>query len=195
MSSELAIVTGYVILNAALAVPFMLAARADFQRQGKWSLSTAVFSGIIMHGHFLATVALAWLDRGGLFEPNIISFAVGGALFLGGAYVIFLGRLAYGSQERVYGLLEDALIQHGINERTRNPQYVGYAAMFFGSTIVAGSGLAALAAFSFLVLIHLFITWVEEPHMRRRFGEAYDEYSARVGRYGNLFPGLGRRGR
>lgn len=39
MSSELAIVTGYVILNAVLAVPFMLAARADFQRRGKWSLS------------------------------------------------------------------------------------------------------------------------------------------------------------
>ena len=195
MSSELAIVTGYVILNAVLAVPFMLAARADFQRRGKWSLSTAVFSGLIMHGHFLATVVLAWLDRGSLFEPNVISLAVGSAVFLGGAYVIVLGRLAYGSQERVYGLLEDTLIQHGIYERTRNPQYVGYAAMFFGSTIVAGSGLAALAAFSFVVVIHLFITWVEEPHMRRRFGEAFDEYSARVGRYGNLFPGLSRHGR
>ena len=43
MSSELAIVTGYVILNAVLAVPFMLAARADFHvtplPSRKWRIS------------------------------------------------------------------------------------------------------------------------------------------------------------
>ncbi|WP_138512763.1 PEMT/PEM2 family methyltransferase [Maricaulis alexandrii] len=183
MSPLLTIVVGYVLINAVLAVPFTLQARADFQRQGKWSRPTAVFSGVIMHGHFLATLGLAWLDRGSLFAPNLISLALGGALFLGGAFVIFLGRYAYGSQERVYGLLEDELIQHGIYQRTRNPQYVGYGAMFVGSAVAAGSTFALLSAISFLVIIHVFITWVEEPHMKRTFGEAFERYAGTVRRY------------
>ena len=183
MSPLLTIVVGYVLINAVLSVPFTLQARADFRRQGKWSRSTAVFSGLIMHGHFLATIALAWLDRGSLYVPSLISLALGAGLFLGGAYIIFLGRYAYGSQERVYGLLEDELIQHGIYQRTRNPQYVGYGAMFVGSAIAAGSTFALLSAISFLAIIHVFITWVEEPHMRRTFGDKFDQYAGQVGRY------------
>lgn len=183
MSSLLTLVVGYVLINGVLAVPFTLQARADFRRQGKWSRPTAIFSGLIMHGHFLATIVLAWLDRGSLFAPNLISVAIGGTLFLGGAFVIFLGRYAYGSQERVYGLLEDELIQHGVYQRTRNPQYVGYGAMFVGSAIAAGSAFALLSAFSFLVIIHVFITWVEEPHMRRTFGETFEQYASSVRRY------------
>ena len=113
----------------------------------------------------------------------MISLALGAGLFLGGAYIIFLGRYAYGSQERVYGLLEDELIQHGIYQRTRNPQYVGYGAMFVGSAIAAGSTFALLSAISFLAIIHVFITWVEEPHMRRTFGDTFDQYAGQVGRY------------
>ena len=183
MSPLLVGVVAYILLTAALSIPFMLRARSEFRQQGKWSPMTAAFSGLIMHGHFLATIALAWLDRGSLFAPNLISLALGGGLFLGGAYVIFLGRYAYGSQERVYGLLEDELIQHGIYRRTRNPQYVGYSGMFLGAAIAAGSGLAMLSALVFTAIIHVFITWVEEPHMRRTFGDAFGKYAQKVRRY------------
>ena len=183
MSPLLVGVVAYILLTAALSIPFMLRARSEFRQQGKWSPMTAAFSGLIMHGHFLATIALAWLDRGSLYAPSLISLALGAGLFLGGAYIIFLGRYAYGSQERVYGLLEDELIQHGIYQRTRNPQYVGYGAMFVGSAIAAGSTFALLSAISFLAIIHVFITWVEEPHMRRTFGDTFDQYAGQVGRY------------
>jgi len=176
-------VVAYTLITAALSIPFMLRARSEFRQQGKWSPLTAAFSGLIMHGHFVATIALAWLDRGSLFAPNLISLALGGGLFLGGAYVTFLGRYAYGSQERVYGLLEDELIQHGIYRRTRNPQYVGYSGMFLGAAIAAGSGLAMLSALVFTAIIHVFITWVEEPHMRRTFGDAFGKYAQKVRRY------------
>ena len=183
MSPLLTGVVAYVLITAAFSIPFMFRARSEFRQQGKWSPLTAAFSGLIMHGHFLATIALAWLDRDSLFAPNLISLAVGGGLFLGGAYVIFLGRYAYGSQERVYGLLEDELIQHGIYKRTRNPQYVGYSGMFLGAAIAAGSGLAMLSALAFVAIIHVFITWVEEPHMRRTFGDAFSQYAQKVRRY------------
>lgn len=174
---------GYVMVNAVLAIPFMLRARADFKQQGKWSWSTGVMSGVIMHGHFLATTALAWLDRGSLFPSNMMTLAIGIALFSGGAFVIVLGRYAYGSQQRVYGLLEDELIQHGVYKRTRNPQYVGYASMFIGTAIASGSVLALVSATLFIVIIHVFITYVEEPHLRRIFGNGFIRYTKAVGRY------------
>jgi len=183
MSPLLIGVVAYVLITAALSIPFMLRARSEFRQQGKWSPMTAVISGLIMHGHFIATLALSWLDRGSLYAPSIFVASVGAALFLGGAVVIYLGRYAYGSQQRVYGLLEDELIQHGIYRRTRNPQYVGYSGMFLGAAIAAGSGLAMLSALAFMAIIHVFITWVEEPHMRRTFGDAFGQYAQKVRRY------------
>ena len=158
MSTLLATVIAYFIINALIAIPFMLRARTEFKIQGRWSILTAVVSGFIMHGHFLATLALAWLDHGSLYASTVLTMAVGAVLFIGGAMIIYFGRFAYGSQKRVYGLLEDELIQHGIYRRTRNPQYVGYDAMFLGVAIAAGSGLALLSAIAFIVIIHVFIT-------------------------------------
>ena len=183
MSPLLIGVVAYVILTAAASLPFMLKAKAEFEHQGKWSPPTAVMSGVIMHGHFIATLTLSLLDRGSLFAPSPIMVAIGTILFFGGAAVIYLGRYAYGSQQRVYGLLEDELIQHGIYRHTRNPQYVGYAAMFLGAAIVAGSGLALISTLFFIAIIHVFIIWVEEPHMRRTFGETFDGYAQKVRRY------------
>ena len=55
--------------------------------------------------------------------------------------------------------------------------------MFVGSAVAAGSTFALLSAISFLVIIHVFITWVEEPHMKRTFGETFEQYARIVSRY------------
>ncbi|MEA1941906.1 MAG: PEMT/PEM2 methyltransferase family protein [Pseudomonadota bacterium] len=173
----------YILLNAVIAIPFMMQARRDFARQGRWSRATAAWSGLVMHGQALATAALAIADRGSLWPVSGISLTAGGALFAAGAAVIAAGRLAYGNQERVYGLLEDRLIEGGIYRVTRNPQYVGYAAMFFGAAVAGGSGLALASAVLFALTVHIFITRIEEPHLRRAFGEAYTAYCERIRRY------------
>jgi protein-S-isoprenylcysteine O-methyltransferase Ste14 len=183
MSPQLTIVVGYVLINAVLAVLFTLQARADFRRLGKWSRPTALLSGLVMHGHFLATIVLAWLDRGSLFAANMTTLTIGTALFFAGAYIIFLGRYAYGSQQRVYGMLEDKLIRHGIYKRTRNPQYVGYGSMFAGAAIASGSGFALISTLLFMAIIHVFITQVEEPHLKQAFGEDFGQYTKAVPRY------------
>jgi len=140
-------------------------------------------SGALMHGHFLAHMALSWLDRGSLFTPGLAGLLAGASLFLAGAVVIALGRRAYGEVARVYGLKEDELITVGVYRWTRNPQYVGYAAMFFGAVIASGSALATVSAILFAVFIHVFITRVEEPQMQRVFAETFEAYRRRVRRY------------
>lgn len=173
----------YIALNAAVSLVWLRFAGRDFKKLGRWTRPVAVASGILMHGQALASWALAYADRGSLYSPGLASISTGVILFLAGAGVIAAGRLAYGSQERVYGLLEDELIETGIYRWTRNPQYTGYALMFFGASLAWGSGLAFLATAVFLIFVHLFITRVEEPHLRRVFGPAYADYCHRVRRY------------
>ncbi len=173
----------YIVANAVLAVPFMVRARREFRRLGKWSPVTAVWSGIVMHGQALATAALAFADRGSLWPVTGLGLVAGAGVLLAGAAIIGAGRLAYGDQRRVYGLVEDRLIETGIYRITRNPQYVGYAAMFFGAAMASGSVLALASAAVFAVTAHIFITRIEEPHLRRVFGPAFEAYCLRTRRY------------
>lgn len=172
-----------IILNAVLALPMALLVRRDFARLGRVSWPMAIWTGAAMHGHALASFVLAWIDCGGLYQPGPLSLIAGGGVLALGAFVIYLGRRAYGDQARVYGLKEDTLIEQGIYRRSRNPQYFGYGLMFLGAALAGGSGLALVFALAFAGFIHLYIRHVEEPHLSRIFGGAYTEYCKRVGRY------------
>ena len=63
-----------------------------------------------MNVHAAVTFALAWLDRGSLSEPSPISMALGLVIASVGGGLIAAGRREYASRSRVYGLLEDKLI-------------------------------------------------------------------------------------
>ena len=52
------------LLNALCAVPMALRVRYDFALNGRVSLPIAVWSGVTVYVHLMATFALAWLDRG-----------------------------------------------------------------------------------------------------------------------------------
>ncbi|WP_417494459.1 methyltransferase [Maricaulis sp.] len=170
-------------LIALAAIPFMLLARRDFARMGRWSWPVAILSGVLMHGLALSVLGLALSDRGSLYAVSPLSLAAGLTLAGAGWWMIHLGRRQYGSRARVYGLREDELIEQGIYRRSRNPQYVGYFGLMLGSALAAGSILALGGAIVFAAFIHVFITWVEEPHLRREFANAYLAYCGRVRRY------------
>ena len=171
------------VANAILTLPMALLVKRDFARLGRVSWSVAIWTGLAMHGHALATFAMAWLDRGSAYGATLWSLLPGGAITVLGACVIYLGRKAYGDQARVYGLKENELIEHGIYRRSRNPQYLGYWLMFVGAATASGSLLAFGFAFIFALLVHGYISIVEEPHLKRHFGADYTLYCQRVARY------------
>lgn len=175
--------TTLMIANAILTLPMALLVKWDFARLGRVSWPLAIWTGLAMHGHALATFGIAWLDRSSAYQPSLWSLLPGGVIAVLGAYVIYLGRKAYGDQARVYGLKENELIEHGIYRRSRNPQYLGYWLMFVGAATASGSLLAFLFAVAFALLVHGYITIVEEPHLKRHFGADYTQYCRRVGRY------------
>lgn len=169
--------------NAALSVVMAMLIRRDFRCRGRASLVMAIWSGMAMHGHAALSVTIAWLDRGSLYPLMASTLLVGCAVAGCGAWVIILGRRAYGSVARVYGLREDQLIARGVYRYTRNPQYLGYLALVLGLTIAAGSAWALGFSMLFALIIHGYICGVEEPHLQRIFGTAYAHYCQRVARY------------
>ncbi len=76
-----------------------------------------------------------------------------------------------------------SLVRGGLYRYSRNPMYVGVLAVLVGEAILyASTALAAygLAVFGFFYLI---VTRFEEPHLRRRDGESFEQYRREVPRW------------
>ena len=75
------------------------------------------------------------------------------------------------------------LVVRGLYRYMRNPMYLSVTMIILGEALVAHSvALAVYWAFWF-VCANLFVVAYEEPTLRLRFGESYDEYTQRVGRW------------
>ena len=75
------------------------------------------------------------------------------------------------------------LVVSGLYRYVRNPMYVAVLSLIFGQGLLFGSvpvleyGLVVWAGFFAFVLLY------EEPTLRRKFGQEYEDYCARVGRW------------
>jgi protein-S-isoprenylcysteine O-methyltransferase Ste14 len=65
----------------------------------------------------------------------------------------------------------------------RNPMYLSAIATFSGLGLYLRSFAVLGFAAAWFLLIHLFVIFIEEPGLQRRFGRAYDEYRHRVPRW------------
>ena len=75
-----------------------------------------------------------------------------------------------------------ALVLHGPYRHVRNPMISGVTFVLFGEAALLHSLPHALWATLFLLLNLVYIPWVEEPQLERRFGDAYREYCRNVPR-------------
>ena len=67
--------------------------------------------------------------------------------------------------------------------RTRNPMYLGYAAVVAAEAWLLRSVALAAYGVAFFALMHLYVTRIEEPGLERRFGDAYRRYCEAVPRW------------
>ena len=75
------------------------------------------------------------------------------------------------------------LVVNGLYRYVRNPMYVGVVLILAGEAWVFWSGGLAIYAGGFFAVANLFIVVHEEPALRRKFGESYDEYMRTVPRW------------
>ena len=75
------------------------------------------------------------------------------------------------------------LVIRGLYRFTRNPTYLGVAAMIFGQAIIYHSQPVMIYGCAVVVAFTLFVWLYEEPHLRRTFGQQYEDYCRRVPRW------------
>ena len=113
------------------------------------------------------------------------------SLLLGGA-IYFRCLFDFGVTGRGTPAPIDApkhLVARGLYRHVRNPMYIGVLliivswALFFESKEILGYSVAVGLFF------HLFVVFVEEPLLGRKFGESYSSYCKKVGRWLPKFAG------
>ncbi len=92
-----------VLANVVSAFPMACFVKKDFARIGRVSWRVAIWTSITMHGHAIVTFGMAWIGRESFYTANIWILLLGIFILVGGTYLIYLGRKAYGDRERVYG--------------------------------------------------------------------------------------------
>jgi protein-S-isoprenylcysteine O-methyltransferase Ste14 len=75
------------------------------------------------------------------------------------------------------------LVVKGLYKYSRNPMYVGVMMMLIGEAVFFQSGSLWIYLVLFLIIFNLFIVLVEEPRLRRDFGEDYYQYCQKVRRW------------
>jgi protein-S-isoprenylcysteine O-methyltransferase Ste14 len=75
------------------------------------------------------------------------------------------------------------LVVSGLYRFVRNPMYLGVTAIQLGEALATQSMPVAVYWAAWFAVVNIFVIGYEEPALRRQFGEEYDEYARRVGRW------------
>jgi len=75
------------------------------------------------------------------------------------------------------------LVVRGLYRYVRNPMYLSVTVILLGEVLLAWSRALLLYWAVWVVLVNVFVTWYEEPALRRQFGESYERYARNVRRW------------
>jgi protein-S-isoprenylcysteine O-methyltransferase Ste14 len=75
------------------------------------------------------------------------------------------------------------LVVRGLYRYVRNPMYLSVTTIVLGEVLLTRSSALATYWVIWFIAANLFVMGYEEPTLRHEFGEQYDEYCRRVGRW------------
>jgi protein-S-isoprenylcysteine O-methyltransferase Ste14 len=125
---------------------------------------------------------------GGWWSLGWILFALGALIYLlclynflaaGGTPAIFFTRPI----RALLGEEPQQVVRSGLYRYSRNPMYLGVFTAIAGQAIVYRSLRIAVYLAIAIVFFHCVVVFLEEPHLARARGPAYDEYRRRVPRW------------
>ena len=79
-------------------------------------------------------------------------------------------------------------VVQGLYQYVRNPMYISYLFSYLGIYFWHGSLLLLAYVLLWFLLWHLEIIYLEEPILRKRFGQIYIDYTKQVPRWWPAFP-------
>ena len=119
--------------------------------------------------------------------PNALRQALALAFVAIGALLDLSGALAFRRARTTVNPLQpgktSAIVDTGVYRFTRNPMYLGMAAMLTGGAVYLAAPLALLGPLAFAAYITRFQIQPEERALLAKFGEPYRAYCHRVRRW------------
>ena len=150
-----------------------------------WPIFNTILFTIFVPGT-VAILIPRWLTSRNRWPENGPLTWIGGVMFVSGAAIYF--RCAW--EFAVRGLGPPApiaptkfLVTTALHRYVRNPMYLGVLAVIMAWATAFRSWAVTEYALAVAVGFHLMVLLVEEPVLRRQFGEAYTEYCRRVARW------------
>ncbi len=140
---------------------------------------------ILAPGVVAGYIPLALLRRGAQIETGILAYlafplwAIGGIILLW-SFWNFLTQ-GHGTPAPIDPPKE--LVAAGFYRYVRNPMYAGVLAVILGYFLWFGYWNLLVYAILVFLSFHTFVTYYEEPVLKRKFGTAYEDYLQNVPRW------------
>lgn len=142
---------------------------------------------VFLGGPMIVAGIVPWLLTRWDADPQPVALRVLGVglLLAGGALVAeTTARFAlHGRGTPAPWAPPDRFVERGSYRFVRSPMYLGVILLILGQALLLGREiLFAWAVVAWLIFEVSLVTW-EEPGLRRRFGDSYDDYRRRVKRW------------
>ena len=130
-------------------------------------------------------VPLALLTRGAQIETGIFSFLALPLWLIGGVILLwsFWNFLKEGRGTPAPVDPPKELVAIGFYRYVRNPMYVGILSVILGYFLLFGYWNLLIYGIVVFLAFHTFVTYYEEPTLKKKFGAVYEEYLKRVPRW------------
>jgi protein-S-isoprenylcysteine O-methyltransferase Ste14 len=140
---------------------------------------------ILAPGMVAGYIPLALLRRGAQIETGILAYLAFPLWTIGGIILLwsFWNFLTQGRGTPAPIDPPKELVATGFYRYVRNPMYVGVLAVIFGHFLWFGYWNLLAYALLVFVLFNTFVTYYEEPTLKRKFGASYEDYLRKVPRW------------
>ena len=140
---------------------------------------------ILAPGVVAGYIPLVLLRRGPQLETGVFAYVAIPLWLVGGAILLwsFWNFLIQGRGTPAPIDPPRELVAVGFYRYVRNPMYVGVLAIIIGHFLWFGQWYLLLYAVIVFLAFNTFVTYYEEPTLKRKFGKSYEDYLNQVPRW------------
>lgn len=140
---------------------------------------------IVAPGMVAGYIPLALLRRGSQIETGVLTYLAFPHWLVGGVILLwsFWNFLIQGRGTPAPIDPPKELVAVGFYRYVRNPMYVGVLAIIIGHFLWFGYWNLLVYAVIVFLAFNTFVTYYEEPTLKRKFGKSYEDYLQQVPRW------------
>ena len=142
---------------------------------------------ILFGGPTIVAGLVPWLLTHWVADPQPLALKILGGIVLAAGAALVLETTArfalYGRGTPAPWAPPERFVERGSYRFVRSPMYFGVILLVVGQALLLGREILYLWAAASWLIFTAFLVFYEEPQLRRRFGDDYDDYRRRVRRW------------